>query len=280
MLITFFSSSTQLFHIMILRFQKSTEWRSKPVDPNDNNENTLKADSWKSKMSTLTALHAKKKRQSNAPEAALLRPTSTSTSSRKLHLARSTVFKTPKEGVSAVPLTLSDGTQVYVPLRAASNNPSFSCSSQTNHHLYDDQQHNNNNPLGVSMKDLMARSEQIRRRAEHTKRTMQEREEKTTSSSKSHKSSKHKTVGVDDQLWVDKHAPSSFPHLLSDERTNREVLRALRAWDPYVFGRDHHLGLPFKHETTWSQTKQRQAPPHLQPIALTNDRTKPTVSCC
>ena len=188
-------------------------------------------------MSTLTALHAKKKRQSNAPEAALLRPT-TSTSSKKLHLARSTVFKTPKEGVSAVPLTLSDGTQVYVPLRAASNNPSFSCSSQTkNHHLYDDQQHNNNNPLGISMKDLMARSEQIRRRAEHSKRTMQEREEKTTSS-KSNKNNKHKSVAVDDQLWVDKHAPSSFPHLLSDERTNREVLRALRAWDPYVFGRD------------------------------------------
>lgn len=39
----------------------------------------------------------------------------------------------------------------------------------------------------------------------------------------------------DDMLWVDKHAPRSFPHLLSDERTNREVLRALRAWDPYVF---------------------------------------------
>lgn len=37
------------------------------------------------------------------------------------------------------------------------------------------------------------------------------------------------------QLWVDKHAPSLFSHLLSDERTNREVLRALRSWDPYVF---------------------------------------------
>ena len=40
------------------------------------------------------------------------------------------------------------------------------------------------------------------------------------------------------RLWVDKHAPSSVSHLLSDERTNREVLRALRAWDPYVFGRE------------------------------------------
>ncbi|KAL7545023.1 hypothetical protein ACHAWF_013381 [Thalassiosira exigua] len=40
------------------------------------------------------------------------------------------------------------------------------------------------------------------------------------------------------RLWVDKHAPRAVPHLLSDERTNREVLRALRAWDPYVFGRE------------------------------------------
>ncbi|KAL7529733.1 hypothetical protein ACHAXR_003127, partial [Thalassiosira sp. AJA248-18] len=40
------------------------------------------------------------------------------------------------------------------------------------------------------------------------------------------------------RLWVDKHAPTSISHLLSDERTNREVLRALRAWDPYVFKKD------------------------------------------
>ena len=40
------------------------------------------------------------------------------------------------------------------------------------------------------------------------------------------------------RLWVDKHAPTNVSHLLSDERTNREVLRALRAWDPYVFKRE------------------------------------------
>jgi len=39
-------------------------------------------------------------------------------------------------------------------------------------------------------------------------------------------------------MWVDKYAPTSFSHLLSDERTNREVVRALRAWDPYVFRRE------------------------------------------
>lgn len=48
----------------------------------------------------------------------------------------------------------------------------------------------------------------------------------------------HEALRLRQRLWVDKHAPSSVPHLLSDERTNREVLRALRAWDPYVFGRE------------------------------------------
>jgi chromosome transmission fidelity protein 18 len=40
------------------------------------------------------------------------------------------------------------------------------------------------------------------------------------------------------RLWVDKHAPTSISHLLSDERTNREVIRALKLWDPYVFKRE------------------------------------------
>eukprot|EP00953_Heterococcus_sp_UTEX-ZZ885_P011620 6723-Heterococcus_DN1.PRE.1 len=38
------------------------------------------------------------------------------------------------------------------------------------------------------------------------------------------------------RLWVDKYAPSGFSQLLSDERINREVLRAVKAWDSFVFG--------------------------------------------
>jgi hypothetical protein len=40
-----------------------------------------------------------------------------------------------------------------------------------------------------------------------------------------------------EQLWVDKYAPKSFVDLLSEEKTNRNFLRALKEWDPYVFGR-------------------------------------------
>ena len=36
-------------------------------------------------------------------------------------------------------------------------------------------------------------------------------------------------------LWVDKYAPKAFTHLLSPERTNREVLKAIKLWDTYVF---------------------------------------------
>ncbi|CAA0808375.1 P-loop containing nucleoside triphosphate hydrolases superfamily protein, partial [Striga hermonthica] len=41
---------------------------------------------------------------------------------------------------------------------------------------------------------------------------------------------------TDEQLWVDKYAPSSFTELLSDEQTNREVLLWLKQWDNCVFG--------------------------------------------
>ncbi|GER42432.1 chromosome transmission fidelity factor, partial [Striga asiatica] len=41
---------------------------------------------------------------------------------------------------------------------------------------------------------------------------------------------------TDEQLWVDKYAPSSFTELLSDEQTNREVLLWLKQWDSCVFG--------------------------------------------
>lgn len=36
-------------------------------------------------------------------------------------------------------------------------------------------------------------------------------------------------------LWVDKYAPKGFRDLLSDERINREVLRAVKTWEHFVF---------------------------------------------
>lgn len=44
--------------------------------------------------------------------------------------------------------------------------------------------------------------------------------------------------GTDGTLWVDKYAPANFRDLLSDERINREVLRAVKAWDSFVFKKE------------------------------------------
>lgn len=46
-------------------------------------------------------------------------------------------------------------------------------------------------------------------------------------------------------LWVDKYAPEGFRDLLSDEKINREVLRAVKAWDPFVFKKEVRLLLRF-----------------------------------
>jgi len=43
-------------------------------------------------------------------------------------------------------------------------------------------------------------------------------------------------------LLVDKYAPRSFSQLVSDERTNREVLKWLKQWDGMVFGRPTTVG--------------------------------------
>jgi chromosome transmission fidelity protein 18 len=135
-------------------------------------------------------------------------------------------------------MTLRDGTRVHVMCHTENDdddefNPKSSPSTT--------------NILGVSMSELMRRSDAIIRKTERHKQTRKrvrfggveysqvkefsEDEEGLIERRTIDDTTKHH------QLWVDKHAPSSFSHLLSDDRTNREVLRALRAWDPYVFRR-------------------------------------------
>ena len=90
--------------------------------------------------------------------------------------------------------------------------------------------------------------------------TFQLSQQQTTQSSASvqRKRQHHKLLQLQQRLWVDKHAPTSISHLLSDERTNREVLRALRAWDPYVFKKEAPVrpmpAYPFK----YGQQQQHQ----------------------
>ena len=126
-------------------------------------------------------------------------------------------WKTPRQNVETMPMTLADGTRVYLKRNRKGSGkespipkPQSSCT------------------LGVTMKDLLRRVDSIKRRQIHIKNQLQPRGGDANDT---------KYSNLDSTLWVDKHAPSSFPQLLSDERTNREVLRALRGWDPYVFGK-------------------------------------------
>jgi flagellar biosynthesis GTPase FlhF len=62
------------------------------------------------------------------------------------------------------------------------------------------------------------------------KRVKQEQIERERQKSNAHANNKNEY-----HLWVDKYAPQSFTQLLSLEKTNREVLKALKRWDTFVF---------------------------------------------
>lgn len=44
------------------------------------------------------------------------------------------------------------------------------------------------------------------------------------------------SLSFENGLWVDKYCPKAFSQLLSPEKTNREILKALKQWDAHVFG--------------------------------------------
>ena len=58
----------------------------------------------------------------------------------------------------------------------------------------------------------------------------------------------------EDVLWVEKYAPKSFSDLLSDGLVNRELLHAIKDWDPFVFQRP--APKRFIHQNTFSQQKR------------------------
>jgi DNA polymerase III delta prime subunit len=161
----------------------------------------------------------------------------------------------PVAGKASYPMTLGNGARVFLPIQSHA----ASCilhSGRT--------QSANASCLDVSMDVLMDRVQMKRRKREYEK-VVQEttfptahevtaKQKHDTSPAKSPTSVTH--LGKTDdshQLWVDKHAPRSFAHLLSEERCNREVIRALRAWDPYVFHRD-----PPKRPDYFVQQQQRK----------------------
>ena len=219
-----------IINVITLAFRYQGGWRTKPKSPN----NTSTAKEWKKhgvdrnasrwQESKTQLLNHPRPRKSIAPDAQLV-----DLSNRQQILNPkykvSGVSRKPVEGHGSMPMTLGDGTRVYV--RKSDRAPTIKENKSPEGHI-----------LGVSMTELLRRSDAILRKAERRKRPIVEPKDGDVSE----KNVKFKETSTkydpDSHLWVDKHAPCEFSHLLSDERTNREVLRALRAWDPYVFRKE------------------------------------------
>lgn len=181
----------------------------------------MKANSWKARKKPMIAWgHADTSKRSStrvsaAPDVqilAFLKKDYVNIVSRAKMKRESTV------GKESFPITLADQSRLYVPL---SSRQSISEESKKNGVCH---------PLGVSFSTIMNNVKNCRRVKEREKLQL-------LATSPTSVVEEEEARDVDSQLWVDKHAPSSFSHLLSNERCNREVVRALREWDPHVFGR-------------------------------------------
>ena len=181
---------------------------------------TMQAREWKSKTSSPAKASKLQENRDplsgipSAPDSQLLHFVNQPRNKSRTHLRNMTNLPlTPASGKKSYPLTLSDGQRVFLHCRQESMEQQQSTQESSTQSA---------SPLGLSMSTLMRIVETTQRRREHAKRFEKALPEVHSGT-------------VDHRLWVDKHAPATFAHLLSDERTNREVIRALRAWDPFVF---------------------------------------------
>lgn len=155
----------------------------------------------------------------------------------------------PKAGDSSLTMTCRNGNRMYIRVekeKDLGSSPGEQRSSVPTRFA----SQSASSLLGVSIGDLLRRVQNARRKREHENLSsairmtanLAEAGAEGDSAGARRSSlvspSPSRPNHEDCRMWVDKYAPSSFAHLLSDERTNREVVRALRAWDPYVFRRD------------------------------------------
>jgi len=199
----------------------------------------------------------------------------------------------PVVGRDSITMTLGDGNRVFV----LKKQPEDDDQSSTNNSPGTTSKHQQQTySLGISMTDLIQRVQAMQRKKEHDKmkalaKEMRAQRKQLARSSTNNNDSEDEEVEedhddedddeeeelegttnaappVDDQLWVDKHAPTSFANLLSEERTNREVLRALREWDPYVFHRDP----PARPKFGWSKDNKDEDGENFSPAKNPRDR--------
>lgn len=213
--------------------------------------NSLFASSLLSSSSSSSS--SSKQRQKQQQQRPLLAQTLQTHTPKVLLLPKRMTLR-PSPGTS-VYMTMKDGQRLYMKQTgtngAGSSSSSSSTPSSTNMPSY---------PLGESMRAIRARVDRRRRQAV-TGTT-------TTTTTTNHARNKSKQ---EDQLWVDKHAPTSWSHLLSEERVNRQVLKALKAWDPFVFGRPapvNNNSNPNNHPPSVTPSNSDTRPPVQQRVIL------------
>ncbi len=231
-------------------------------------QDIMAATEWKQKVKSKENEQSKKKRshhRTNNPETQLVQFMSNSTcgslrpgltSRGQEQNSRFQVkFNLPVANEQSQAITIDGGKMIYIP-KTKDDLKYIRCNGSSNKTF-----NKESNLLGIPLSELLRRTEVIERKSMKRKRIRRENEpdvidDVNDEEMKDLQIDKHRLQ--DSQLWVDKHAPRSFTDLLSDERTNREVLRAVRAWDPFVF------------------KKEVPKRPQMYTYHNDNDRSKPT----
>eukprot|EP01041_Mallomonas_annulata_P009904 gene9904-20599_t len=141
------------------------------------------------------------------------------------------LFNRPPDGTPISTCVINNGTRHFIKYRQRL------ISSQSQHviPLYD-------SLLQKSMKDLLDEAMEIECQREYkiieNSSQRKEQEQENGNGMKPRQSNDYletNSILFEKSLWVEKYSPKGFSQLLSPEKTNREVLKALKQWDPFVF---------------------------------------------
>ena len=262
------------------RYSDTYEWRKKSSHQKREEDDVMAATQWKRKMTDQNKNDNSngKRAKTNAPESQLVQFLSKITqgggsieissggnNNNPSSLSHNNRFKVtnhlPVENQQSSSITVNGGKMVYIP-KVQDDIKYVRCDKIS----AEKSGIANSGLLEIPIEELVKRAEALERRNDRRKRLRRERnvhdDEKKLNLEDEMEiddvfdNKKDKESSSRSKLWVDKYAPMTFSDLLSDERTNREVLRSLRRWDPFVF--------------------QKEPPPRPQKYSYNDNQTKNT----
>lgn len=81
--------------------------------------------------------------------------------------------------------------------------------------------------------------------------------------------------GSDGDLWVQKYSPENFSELLSAERLNRNVLRHMKTWDLFVFGKKGSMGVVNRNGESMDKTHDGKMVDYAEDTTLSRVDERP-----